>query len=194
MDYTFVGTGSISGFASGTDFALNGGNFHTLPLVTNVPSAKNGTITSNTSSQDTSYASVTENMNIEVLGHVAASFDEQIDIDVIQVDFDVMSLELGLHTHHVYLHNLELTGGTTTDLDVDLVLGSGDTSKLNTSLAKMSNLVAGTSHPFSVKMETSEFGDFSTNYTVFVSDQNLPGKTKWNNLGYCHFRFGCSTW
>jgi hypothetical protein len=82
LDYTLSVSGDLFGGATGTDFALGGGNLHQIGLDTATPGMKNGVITVSSSSQGAAHALQTFPVSFEVLApFLAADFDEDGFVD-----------------------------------------------------------------------------------------------------------------
>ena len=176
LDYTFNTTGAVSGSGSGTDNALGGGNLHTVNLDTASAGAKNGSVTFATSSQQAFVSDEEVTLSYNVLDHSDASFASGLDLNLLTIDFG--SLAVGGTVNSAFdIFNLEDTLGFTADLDLDSIIGSGDTAVLGSDLAAFAGLGAGSSNGFMASFDTSNLGTFSASYTLNLSDEDIAGAT-----------------
>jgi hypothetical protein len=98
-------------------------------------------------------------------------------LNTLTFDFGTFGVGGPTQSQLLSLTNLVTTASFTAGLDLDSIVGSGDTAVLSTNLATFSNLAAGTSSFFDVFFDLSTIGSFSANYTLRLSDQNLAGAT-----------------
>jgi len=115
------------------------------------------------------------NISLSVLNHANPSFVSGSDVNSINLDFGAVALGAAVPSLTFDLFNLSTTAGYTAGLDLDSIIGSGNTSTLTTSLGAFSNLAAGQSQSFTASIDTTAAGAFSANYTLNFSDENLPG-------------------
>jgi hypothetical protein len=104
----------------------------------------------------------------DYLLHAKGSFDgtSQLTLDL---DFGTVflgdSASLGFSIFNA--------SGDRVGLDLDSILGSGDTAKLFTNLSLFSGLGAGSSNTFLASFDTSSLGLFSASYTLGLSDADV---------------------
>ncbi len=114
--------------------------------------------------------------SLNVLDHSDASFAFGLDQDLLTIDFG--TLGVGGTVNNVFdLFNLESTLGFTADLDLDSIVGAGDTGVLGSNLVPLSGLTAGSSSIFLANFDTSAPGSFSATYTLNLSDEDIAGAT-----------------
>jgi len=124
--------------------------------------------------------SVTYTANI--LDHSEASFSNSVDLNTLNINFGSVTQNSLVSDSLFNISNLVATVGFTAGLDLDSIVGSGDTSVLTTNLATFSNLAAGSFNSFLASFDTSNVGIFSASYLLSVSDQNLPGAISGTSL------------
>ena len=176
LDYNVSGSGVVTGSDSGTAYALQSGNVHSLSLDTSQAGLKTGSVQAQATSQSAANASFDQAINAIIFDHANASFSDSSDQDVLTIDFGSVNVG-GVIDAAFDLSNLEQTPVFTADLDLDSIDGTGDTAALWTNLAAFSGLEAGLSNAFLASFDTSAPGDFSAAYTLSLSDQDLPGAT-----------------
>ena len=115
-------------------------------------------------------------VNLDVVDHAEASFASGLDQDLLTIDFGSVNLG-GVIDTSFDVFNLVQTLGFTADLDLDSIVGSGDTSVLTTDLAFFSGLTAGASNGYMASFDTSSLGAFSASYTLNLSDEDITGAT-----------------
>ncbi|MBA4107628.1 MAG: hypothetical protein C0485_17985 [Pirellula sp.] len=117
-------------------------------------------------------------VNLSVLSHANPSFAAGSDANGLTFDFGTVTLGATVPTFSFALFNLETTAGFTAGLDLDSIVGSGDTGVLTTDLSLFqgaATLAAGAGSEFTASLNTSSLGVFSATYTLSFSDENLPG-------------------
>jgi hypothetical protein len=176
LDYNVTTTGAVTGSLSDTADPLAGFNVHNMPLDTATAGYFASTVDVNATSQGAAYADHSENINVFILDHAEASFASALDQDLLTIDFGSVSVG-GVLDSGFDIFNIEQALGFTADLDLDSVLGSGDTGVLSTNLAAFSSLTAGTSNGFLASFDTSAPGSFSATYTLNLSDEDYAGAT-----------------
>jgi endonuclease I len=123
------------------------------------------------------------NTSLSVLDHANPSFSLTGDVNSLVYDFGTVAMNSTVPTFSFDIANLIGTAGFTAELELDSILGSGSTSVITTNLAPItggSALAAGTTASFLASMSTLNEGNFSANYTLNFSDENLAGAM---NLG-----------
>ena len=124
-------------------------------------------------------------VNLSVLSHANPSFAAGSDVNSLAYDFGTIALRGPAPTFAFDLFNLEATAGYTAGLDLDAILGSGDTGAISTTLSPFqgaAKLPAGAGHGFTASMNTLTPGAFSATYTLNFSDENLPGATSLSSM------------
>ncbi len=114
-------------------------------------------------------------VTLDVLDHADPSFNGVADQNVLNFDFGSVALGATDPTFNFDIFNLEDTASFTAALDLDGILGSGDTGTLTTDLATFSNLDAGLSSAFTATLDTAVAGMFSATYTLSFSDEDVDG-------------------
>ncbi len=115
-------------------------------------------------------------ISLDVLDHSEASFVSGLDQNLLTIDFGSLPIG-GVIDSGFDIFNLEQTLGFTADLDLDSVIGSGDTGVLSTDLALFSGLAGGASNGFLASFDTSSAGSFSASYALNLSDEDIAGAT-----------------
>ncbi len=109
-----------------------------------------------------------------VLAPAIASFDPQLLDGEVVIDFG--ELDLGAAPAPVVLpiHNAA-EPPFAAGLDFDALLGAGDTGAFGVSVPAFTGLPAGTAAEAIVSAAADEAGSFEAVYTLFLSDEDLPG-------------------
>ncbi|HYO23886.1 MAG TPA: dockerin type I domain-containing protein, partial [Lacipirellulaceae bacterium] len=119
-------------------------------------------------------------VNLSVLSHANASFAAGSDVNSLNVNFGTLTVGAPTPTFSFDLFNLSTTAGFTAGLDLDAIVGAGDTARLSTDIQAFSGattLAAGAGRTFTAMLDTSTVGSFAATYTLNVSDENLVGAT-----------------
>jgi hypothetical protein len=116
-------------------------------------------------------------ISYSVLDHPVASLASNADLRAAVVDFGVVPYGSGVHTLPLSIFNL-LDGGPNyaASLDLDSIDGTGDTGLLQLDLTPFSDLVHGDSIGFQSLLSPMQIGQFAADYTLNLSDENLPGE------------------
>jgi hypothetical protein len=176
LDYTLSALGLLAGGGAGIVNALSPGDDLTLTLNTSTAGPVNGQINASSTSQAVQDGTFFQGVSTQILDHADASFASGIDQDLLTIDFGTLAIG-GAVNSAFDIFNLEPTLNFTADLDLDSIVGSGDTAVLGHNLAAFAGLAAGGSNAFSASFDTSTAGSFSATYTLNLSDQDLPGAT-----------------
>jgi endonuclease/exonuclease/phosphatase family metal-dependent hydrolase len=176
LDYTLSSLGLLSGGGSGITNALGPGDDYTLTLNTAVAGPVNGQINASSTSQGVQNGTFFKGVNTQVLDHADASFASGVDQDLLTIDFGTLGPG-GTINSSFDIFNLEQILNFTAGLDLDSIVGSGDTGVLGHNLAAFAGLAAGGSNAFSASFDTSVVGSFSATYTLNFSDEDLAGAT-----------------
>lgn len=124
-------------------------------------------------------------VNLSVLSHANPSFLAGSDVNGLTFDFGAVMLGAVVPTFSFDLFSLEATAGFTAGLDLDSIVGGGDTAALPTNLNVFqgaASLAAGAGYGFTASLDTSAAGTFSATYTLNFSDENLPGATSLGSM------------
>ena len=120
----------------------------------------------------------TINVALSVLDHAEPSFNGATDQNLLAFDFGSVLQGSPAPIFNFDIFNLESTALYTAALDLDSIMGIGDTNKMLTDLTTFSGLAAlqaGLSNSFFTMFDTSTPGIFSATYFLGFSDENLPG-------------------
>jgi endonuclease I len=145
-------------------------------LLTGTVTVDNIDVSTGGAGQGSADADDTVTVNLNVLDPSDASFASGVDQDLLTVDFGTLAVG-GTVNSAFDLFNLESTLGFTADLDLDSVVGSGDTGTLGNNLAAFTGLAAGGSNGFLATFDTSVVGTFNASYTLNLSDEDIAGAT-----------------
>jgi endonuclease/exonuclease/phosphatase family metal-dependent hydrolase len=176
LDYILGGSGDVTGNTSGTANPLAAGNLHNLSVDTSTAGLASGSVGVIATSQAAANGIFSQNIDVTVLDHSDASFASGIDQDLLTIDFGTLGVG-GVVNMGFDLFNLESTLGFTADLDLDSILGSGDTGVLGSNLAAFSGLNGGASNGYLASFDTSNTGSFSASYILNLSDEDIAGAT-----------------
>jgi len=184
LDYTFSGTGGVTGSGSGLDLALGGGNAHTLGLNTATPGMVAGTVEVHSPSQGVANGDFSGNVSVTVLDHATPSFSLSLLQTNLVLDFGSVELSDGPESLSFSLYNLIGTAGFTAGLDFDGFSFSGDAAPFSNgiSLSLFTNLTAGDFRTFSFLFDPAIGGAFESTVTLSFSDADLPGATARGDL------------
>ena len=121
------------------------------------------------------------NLSLSVLDHSNASFAATGDLDALSLDFGTVDLGDGA-VQSASLFNLVSLADFTAGLDLDAILGTGDTGAFTLSLDLFQSLTAGGSVDFDAMFNAAATGTFSATYLLSVADEALPGATRGPSL------------
>jgi len=152
------------------------GSTATAGLLSGTVTIDNIDITTGAAGQGSADANDIVTVNLDVLDHSDASFASGVDQDLLTIDFGTLAVG-GTVNSAFDLFNLESTLGFTADLDLDSIIGSGDTGVLGSNLATFAGLGAGSSNGYMASFDTSSLGSFSASYTLNLSDEDITGAT-----------------
>ncbi|HTQ40990.1 MAG TPA: endonuclease [Pirellulales bacterium] len=173
-----TGSAALFNSASSTSSRSLGGMLNTVgnksgSLSLAVTTAENGG--AGLSGEGT-YSSLSVGYSATVLNHADASFSSTQDTDSITINLGSFGQSTGVHQTPFNLYNLVTTAGFTAGLDLNSVLGSGDTGALSTTLSTFHNLAANGNLGFQADLNTTNIGNFSATYSLGLSDYaSLPG-------------------
>ncbi|MEM7625491.1 MAG: endonuclease [Planctomycetota bacterium] len=120
--------------------------------------------------------------HLEVLDHSNAAFAIGFDANSQTIDFGTISQGASGINESSAIMNFASAASLTAGLDLDGIQAAGDTDVFSIDLGTFSSLAAGDNVPFSVFLDTTEAGSFSATYTLFTSDEDLPGATNGDTL------------
>ncbi len=127
----------------------------------------------------------TINVSLDVFDHANPSFLGGSDLNMLTIDFGTVAQGGASPTMDFDIFNLINTASFTASLELDSILGSGDTGVLTTDLATFtggSALAAGANNMFTATLDTSGVGSFSATYTLSFSDEDLSGASALGDL------------
>ena len=117
------------------------------------------------------------NLSLEVVDHPVASFS--LNLPISSTTINLGTIPLGQQASYTSrFTNLAANGvpNFVADLDLDSVVGSGDTDVLFTDLATFTGLAQGDLAVFDAYFSPTSVGGFSAVYTLNLSDEDLPGE------------------
>lgn len=114
-------------------------------------------------------------LQVDMVDHAQASFQSSTDQDVLVLDLGNVFAGATNPTANFSIHNLESTADYTADLDLDAIVGSGDTGNLFTNVVSGVSIAAGNSLNYQATMDTSIIGDFSAGWFIDNSDEDIAG-------------------
>lgn len=175
LNYNGSASGALFASISGTALALAAANAHAVTLSTTTAGAHTGQVQVTATSQSAANASFSQNVNYSVLDHAQPSLASGAAVTTLDVDFGILALGSGVHSHGLSIYNREATTAYTAGLDLDDKNLSGNVGAFSTDAALFSGLAAGGSTPFSVSLDASSVGNLAANLALSTSDVNLPG-------------------
>jgi hypothetical protein len=182
LDYDLTTSGDLNGSASGSDDALGASAVHAVSLKAATAGPASGQVHVVSTSQAVADGSFAQTVTFDVLDHAEASFDADVDQDTLQLDLGAVAPGTDTVEQAFAIHNLLATAGYTAALDLDAVDASGDTASLTADLTPLAGLVAGASAGFVASLQTHTPGLLEAQYTLDVSDEDLPGAAAGTSL------------
>ncbi len=185
--YNITSTGDVLCSAIGPRQAFTGGTNSrnltvSLSANTAVAGLKTGSIfinntdlTSAATGQGVSDGDDTIAATATVLDHSNASFDESSDTDSKVIDFGQVALGSSSQSTQCSVYNLSATAGYTADLDLDAINATGHTDTLELDMNTFSGLAPGNGITGYVVFSPVAPGSFEAQYTLSVSDEDIPG-------------------
>ncbi|MGB4065538.1 MAG: PEP-CTERM sorting domain-containing protein [Azonexus sp.] len=156
------------------DYVGNGSTGVTLTLpslqATSTLSRIQGQASSSTSTYTVSWSGNLQ-ASYDYLLHAAPSFASGSALSSLTLDFGTVTQGASVSPLSFSLFNL--ADANRAGLDLDSVSGSGDTSKMTTSLAAFTDLAQGGSSTYSVWLDTTTTGSFSARYVLNLSDADI---------------------
>jgi endonuclease/exonuclease/phosphatase family metal-dependent hydrolase len=177
LDYTFVGTGALSGTGGGADQPLGGGTVHALRFDTTLAGSVSGTVAVAATTPGADAASFARTLALSVLDPARPSFDPLGNVTTVEIDFGRLDQGAATGVRTLTLANRAgaLGASWTAGLDLDAIVATQSAGLFSTTLSTFSGLAAGLSRSFDVRMATDTVGDFTGQYRLDVSDVDLPG-------------------
>ncbi len=167
----FIGGTGLDGINVGLT-----GSTATAGLLTGTVTVDNIDVSSGGLGQGSADSDDVITVNLDVLDHANASFASGLDQNLLTIDFGTLAVG-GVVNSGFDLFNLDSTLGFTADLDLDSIIGSGDTGTLGSDLSGFAGLAAGGSSALSASFDTAILGSFSASYTLNLSDEDIAGAT-----------------
>ncbi len=127
----------------------------------------------------------TVNVSFSVLDNATPSFDALNQQTFLLLDFGTVGASTGTVTLDFDINNLVSTAGFTAGLDLDSVIGFGDTGTITIDAAPFggdNSLAAGSANTYSAILDTSVVGTFNAVYALSFSDEDLPGAKQRSDL------------
>ncbi len=167
----------------------SGGTTAPLTINTSTAGAKSASLTIDNLASTAEFANSGSNdsddvisYTANVLAHSEASFNASADQNTLTLDFGTVLLNEAVSPLAFSIANLESVTGFTAGLDLDSILGTGDTGVLTTNLSEFFDLLAGERVDYLASFDTSTLGVFSATYTLAVSDEDLLGAADGESL------------
>lgn len=112
------------------------------------------------------------NVSVSVLNHSNASFNATSDVNSLTVDLGNVTIG---HTAAAAAALRNIANGFTADLDLDSVVAVGDTGVFWLELSPFQGLPGGAAEWFGFSFSPAVTGTFSVTYTLYNSDEDIPG-------------------
>ena len=175
LEYSLVGSQGLIGNAAGTDAALGAMPTHTFQLDTATTGLKSGVVTASTTSPQVPESMIIENDSFTVVAPSNASFHPFNDQDQLDIDFGILIPD-GSQQSEVFTIFNQLGATASSNMDLDTIMPSGDTSVLGTDLQPFTDLFAGQFLAFEATIDTNDSGVFSATWDLTFSDEDIPGE------------------
>jgi endonuclease I len=121
-------------------------------------------------------ANDTVNVSLDVLSHANGSFSSTSDVNTLNLNFGTLARGTGLQTLPFDIANLLGVAGFTSGLELDSSPATGNSSVLSADLSSFgANIAGGSAATFNAILDTAIIGNYTTSYTINLSDENLPG-------------------
>lgn len=123
-------------------------------------------------------ANDTINVSLAVLDHPVASFAPATEVRTATIDFGRVAIGMSEITVGATISNLLAVGAPdfAADLDLDAIQATGDTDLFQLDLLPFSGLEQGGLVAFDAMLAPSRVGQQSAEFTLLLSDENLPGE------------------
>jgi len=123
---------------------------------------------------------VNDSLSVEfdVLNHPVASFSDVFDIATLTIDFGEVSQSDGLTSLPAMISNYDGDGSPfhASNLDLDSIVGGGDTDVLSIDLDLFAGLEQGGFASFEAIVDTTNAGNYSATFDLLLSGEDLPGE------------------
>ena len=180
---SLTGTGETFTYNPGSkSMAVGLGTSSTAGAISGTVVVDNTDLTSAAAGQGVADGNDTVTLTGTAVDHSVASFSTASSIKKLTLSFGTFQQNTGTHTLAFSIANLLTASGYTAGLDLDSIGGTGNTSALFTSLSTFSNETAGTSNGYLADLSSASVGVYSAEYTLAVSDENIPGATAGQSL------------
>lgn len=113
-------------------------------------------------------------VSVDVINHSNASFNASSDVNSLSVNLG--NVLVG-YTAASAAALRNLSSGATASLDLDSISAAGDTSLFWLELTPFAGLSPGAADWFGFSFSPTSVGTFSVTYTLYTSDENIPGAT-----------------
>lgn len=185
LDFVVQGFGALTGAVAGVDAALGGPQEAQLALNTAIPGLQLGSVSVTSSSPAVANGSFQQLVPFEVLHHAQPSFSLTSTQSAFTVDFGVLPIGGPLTTAAVTIFNRpsSSSGTASASLDIDAILATGDLDVFSNTLEPVEGISAGTGQAFDILLNPLEFGPLKAQWSVQVSDEDLPGAGALASLG-----------
>lgn len=160
----WVGSGSLSTSVT-TTLSAN----KTQPNNNNT--AFNAEISSNNTATNLTDLNASYTVQYEYFLHAAPSFDSSSSLATLNLDFGTVFQGDGVSPLTFEIFNLGAVDRVA--LDLDSIVGNGDTSQLSTDLTTFIGLTQGSSKLFQAFFDTSSLGSFNASYALTLSDAEV---------------------
>ncbi|MDO9160963.1 MAG: hypothetical protein Q8N35_08095 [Methylococcaceae bacterium] len=160
----YVGSSNVSGINLGSNLSSNISGTSTLSAGSaNAALTWTGSVTA----------------NYTYLLHADASFNGNSDLNSLTLDFGTVFQNSAATNLTFSIFNL--ADSNRISLDLDSVVGSGNTSVFNDGLASFLSLAQGSSNIFNASLLTSTVGTFSAQYLINLSDADIGASSTRQN-------------
>jgi hypothetical protein len=174
LKYSISSSGDLVGSATGTATATLAGNSHQLSLSTTSAGVKSGVVSAISTSEAAADAQFSQPVSTTVLAHANPSFSSASISTSLTLNFGIHAKGLPVAGQSFSLSNIGDISGLTAGLDLNAIVGTGNTSSLVTTLSPFADQPVG-SQEFSASLDTRSAGDWSADYFLLTSDEDLPG-------------------
>ncbi len=177
LDYAFSGTGNVTASGGGTNWALTAADTNSFTFSADTVGTNNGSLVVTAASPQTANANITNNFSVEVLHHATASFASNAPVASLDLDLGAVNFGDAAVSQSFDLFNLPGASGSawTARLDLDSIDSADPSGLFSTTLSPFADLAAGASSGYAVSMAAAALGSFSGEFTLHLSDEDLPG-------------------
>jgi hypothetical protein len=175
LDYSYISSGGLVGNGSGMDQALGSGNLHTLTLQTSNSGSISGSVRVQSPSEAAANPDQSLSISTAVLEHARPSFNSSTEHTSLSLDFGTTDLNHPIKLS-LLLSNLTVVPNFTAALDLDQVVATGANQMFTTPILIFNGLSAGSSKSFELTFSPTAQGNFTANYRLQFSDEDLLGE------------------